>query len=148
LAEINSNAKVRSLDNIDARSKTAHILKAHDLFSYAKWELHPSHPLVQEMEHAFSTEIKDTVEQFLRSQSSLMSNLLRISRIYLLHSIPLETSYRVTMISKVGHGPLWYPSWMVRPRAMTPTITTIERRRRGTEPQQFGMPRNLVVATL
>lgn len=66
LAEVNSNAKVRSLDNIDARNKTAHILKAHGLFSYAKWELHPSHPLVQEIEHAFSTEIKDTVEQFLR----------------------------------------------------------------------------------
>lgn len=66
LAAINSNAKVRSLDQIDARNKTAHILKTNDLFSYAKWELHPSHPLVQEMEHAFSTEIKDTVQQFLR----------------------------------------------------------------------------------
>ena len=61
-----NNAKVRSPDNIDARNATAQRLKASKLFSYAKWELHPSHSLVKEIEDAFTTEIWKTVKNIIK----------------------------------------------------------------------------------
>jgi Rps23 Pro-64 3,4-dihydroxylase Tpa1-like proline 4-hydroxylase len=49
-----NNVKVRSLDKIPQRNQTAHEMYQRDAFSYAKWELPPSHELVQEMEVYFT----------------------------------------------------------------------------------------------
>jgi len=61
-----NNAKTRSLDLISQRNETAAAMYQSELFSYAKWELHPSHDLVKEMESHFSSrETRSKVEKIL-----------------------------------------------------------------------------------
>ena len=61
-----NNAKTRSLDLISERNATAAAMSQSNLFSYAKWELHPSHDLVKDMESYFSSrETRSKVEKIL-----------------------------------------------------------------------------------
>lgn len=62
----NSNAKIRSLEKIGARNIMARIMESAGFFTYTKWELRPNHALVQEMEEAFSKDIRDTVSNILK----------------------------------------------------------------------------------
>jgi Rps23 Pro-64 3,4-dihydroxylase Tpa1-like proline 4-hydroxylase len=61
-----NNEKVRSLEKMGARGVIARLMQQYGQFSYSKWELHPNHPLVKEMEEAFSTGIKNTVTDLLK----------------------------------------------------------------------------------
>ncbi|GFH51362.1 predicted protein [Chaetoceros tenuissimus] len=51
-----NNAKFRSLEMIENRKATAKAMYEANQFAYAKWELHPSHPLVKEMEQYMSSD--------------------------------------------------------------------------------------------
>jgi 2OG-Fe(II) oxygenase superfamily len=64
-----NNAKVRSLDKIPQRNQTAHQMYAGEAFAYAKWELPPSHELVQEMETYFGRpSTREKVQQLLAKE--------------------------------------------------------------------------------
>ena len=65
--ERHSNEKVRSLEKMGARGVIARLTQQYGQFSYSKWELHPNHRLVKEMEEAFSTGIKNTVTDLLKA---------------------------------------------------------------------------------
>lgn len=60
------NEKTRNLENILSRNATAQTLKKMGYFSYSKFELDPSHPLVKEIENTFSRDvIMNTVKRII-----------------------------------------------------------------------------------
>lgn len=69
LDKSNINAKYRSLKKIHERKNIANEMYESDLFSYAKWELHASHPLVKEAENYMSSEAtRERVQNIIRDQ--------------------------------------------------------------------------------
>lgn len=64
-----SNAKFRSLERINGRKDIAQEMYASRLFSYAKWELHPSHPLVKEIEeYMASTDTTERIQKVINKR--------------------------------------------------------------------------------
>lgn len=64
------NQKTRSLENITKRNETAQLMYRMNLFSYSKWELDSSHPLVSEIERTFvRKDIMDRVKRIILSTS-------------------------------------------------------------------------------
>jgi Rps23 Pro-64 3,4-dihydroxylase Tpa1-like proline 4-hydroxylase len=72
-----NNQKTRSLERIQERNASAHALLNHNQFAYSKWELLPSHELVQEMERTFlSKEMIERVQSILGAQANIQTEQL------------------------------------------------------------------------
>ena len=65
-----NNAKFRSLEMIEHRKAAAKAMYEANQFAYAKWELHPSHPLIEEMEQYMSSyDTRKRVESIIHGRS-------------------------------------------------------------------------------
>jgi len=66
----NNNLKTRSLEQIHARNVSSQQLDRHNQFAYSKWELLPSHALVQEMERVFcSPQMMERVQSVIHNDT-------------------------------------------------------------------------------
>ena len=69
--QYSNNAKYRSLEMIDERKVIANAMYDANQFSYAKWELHPSNPLVAEMENFMASEYtRKRIQNIIRERQS------------------------------------------------------------------------------